>query len=50
MLQQLTEMSTDHFEVDPEDVYWGRVGTPGHLARLPLQISDSVFQDGEHAA
>ena len=50
MLQRLTDLSADHFGVDPEDVDWGHVGTLGHYAQLLRQISDSAFQEGEYAA
>ena len=50
MLQRLTELSADHFGVDPEEVDWGHVGTLGHYAQLLRQVSDSAFQEGEYAA
>jgi hypothetical protein len=49
MLQRLTDLSADHFGVDPENVDWGHVGTLDHYAGLLRQISDSAFAEGEHA-
>ena len=50
MLQRLTELSADHFGVDPDEVDWGHVGTLGHYAQLLRELSDSAFQEGEYAA
>ena len=50
MLRRLTELSADHFGVEPDDVDWGHVGTLAHYAQLLRQISDSAFRAGEHAA
>ena len=50
MLQRLTELSADHFGIEPDQVSWGHVETPTHYARLLRELSDSAFQEGEHAA
>ena len=50
MLRRLTELSADHFGVEPDDVDWGHVGTLAHYAQLLHQLSDSAFQEGEHAS
>ncbi len=50
MLHRLTELSANHFCVDPEGVDWGHVGTLGHYHQLPRQVCDSAFQEGDHAA
>ena len=50
MLQRLTELSANHFGVDPEDVDWGHVGTLGHYHQLLRQVCDSAFQEGDYAA
>ena len=42
-------LSADHFGADPRDVAWGHVGTLGHHAQLLCRISDSAFQEGQHA-
>lgn len=49
-LRRLTELSADHFGVEPDDVDWGHVGTLAHYAQLLRQVSDSAFQEGEYAA
>ena len=50
MLARLTALSDDHFEAHPEEINWGDVGTLNHYASLLLQITDSAFKEGEHAA
>jgi hypothetical protein len=50
MLRRLTELSANHFGVEPDDVDWGHVGTLAHYAQLLRQVSDSAFQEGEYAA
>jgi hypothetical protein len=50
ILQRLTELSANHFDVDPEDVDWGHVGTLGHYHQLLRQVCDRAFHEGEHAA
>jgi hypothetical protein len=49
LLERLTALSADHFEVSPDDVNWGHVGTLAHYAGLLKQITDSAFHEGEHA-
>jgi hypothetical protein len=49
MLAQLTALSDDHFETNPDEINWGHVGTLGHYASLLKQITDMAFQEGEHA-
>lgn len=49
LLQRLTELSANHFGVDPKDVDWGHVGTLGHYHQLLRQVCDSTFQEGEYA-
>ena len=49
LLERLRDKSDDHFDVDPERVDWGHVGTLNkHLADL-REIGDAVFKEGEHA-
>jgi len=50
MLERLAALSADHFEVSPDDVHWGHVGTLAHYAELLKRITDSAFHEGEHAA
>jgi hypothetical protein len=49
MLERLTALSANHFEVGPDDINWGHVGTLAHYAGLLKQITDAAFQEGEHA-
>ena len=39
----------DHFDVDPETIHWGHVGNLEHYAELLKRITDTAFQEGEHA-
>jgi hypothetical protein len=50
MLARLQALSEDHFEVHPDEVHWGHVGTLAHYAELLKRITDSAFKEGEHAA
>jgi len=50
MLDRLAALSADHFDVSPDDVHWGHVGTLAHYAELLKRITDSAFNEGEHAA
>ena len=49
MLARLKTLSDDHFGVAPDDVDWGHVGTLAHYAELLKRITDSAFNEGEHA-
>ena len=49
MLARLQALSDDHFNVDPEAVNWGHVGTLERYAELLRQITASAFKEGEHA-
>ena len=49
MLKRLTALSNDHFDVGPDEVHWGHVGTLAHYAELLKRITDSAFKEGEHA-
>ena len=50
MLERLKSLSDDHFETHPDEIHWGHVGTLNHYAGLLRQITDSAFEEGEHAA
>ncbi len=50
MLERLKCLSDDHFEIHPDEIYWGHVGTLTHSAGPLRQITDSAFKEGEHAA
>ena len=49
MLARLVALSDEHFDVHPDEVHWGHVGTLGHYAELLKRITDSAFREGEHA-
>ena len=49
MLARLQELSGDHFNWSPDEINWGHVGTLEHYAELLKRITDSAFQEGEHA-
>ena len=49
MLARLTALSQDHFNVAPDEVTWGDVGTLAHYAELLKRITASAFKEGEHA-
>ena len=49
MLTRLKALSVEHFNVAPDDIDWGHVGTLAHYAELLKRITDSAFKEGEHA-
>lgn len=49
MLARLSALSDEHFDVQPDEVNWGHVGTLSHYAELLKRITDSAFHEGEHA-
>ena len=49
MLARLKALSDDHFNVGPDEVDWGHVGTLTHYAELLKRITDSAFKQGKHA-
>jgi hypothetical protein len=49
MLERLTTLSGNHFEINPDEINWGDVGTLNHYANLLRQITDSAFKEGEFA-
>ena len=49
MLARLKALSDDHFNVSPDEIDWGHVGTLAHYAELLKRITDSAFKEGEHA-
>jgi hypothetical protein len=50
MLSRLQRLSDDHFDVAPDEVTWGDVGSLGHYAELLKRITDMAFNEGEHVA
>ena len=49
MLARLQALSDDHFGWTPDEINWAHVGTLGHYAELLKRITDSAFNEGEHA-
>ena len=50
MLDRLKSLSADHFDIHPDEINWGHVGTLNQYACLLRQITDSAFKEGEYAA
>ena len=50
MLTRLQALSDDHFGYAPDDVTWAHVGTLEDYAELLKRITNSAFNEGEHAA
>ena len=49
ILARLQKLSADHFEVDPDNVDWGDVGTIAHVLEYLQEASDFIFHEGEYA-
>jgi hypothetical protein len=49
MLARLQALSDDHFGYSPDDVTWDHVGTLGYYADLLQRVTDSAFNEGDHA-
>jgi hypothetical protein len=49
MLARLQSLSDDHFNYSPEEISWNHVGTLGYYAELLKRVTDSAFNEGEHA-
>ena len=50
MLARLRSLSADHFNVGPDEIHWGHVGSLGYYAKQLREITDAAFHEGEHAA
>jgi hypothetical protein len=50
MLARLQALSNDHFGWSPDEISWAQVGSLGHYAELLKRITDSAFNEGDHAA
>ena len=50
ILTRLQALSDDHFNYSPDEIIWGDVGTLEHYSELLRRITDSAFNEGEHAA
>jgi hypothetical protein len=49
MLTRLQSFSDRHFDVAPDEVTWGHVGSLEHHAEQLKRITDMAFNEGEHA-
>ena len=49
MLDRIKALSDDHFGYAPDEISWDHVGTLEHYASLLKRITDSAFNEGEHA-
>jgi hypothetical protein len=49
MLARLQALSDAHFDTDPDEIHWGHVGNLDYYVELLKRITDSAFQEGEHA-
>jgi hypothetical protein len=50
MHTRLQALSDDHFDYSPDEITWDHVGTLGYYAELLKRVTDSAFNEGEHAA
>jgi hypothetical protein len=48
-LERLAALSADHFNISPEDVNWGHVGTLADYAEGLKRITDQALSEGEFA-
>ena len=48
-LARIKTLSDEHFNVRPDEVNWGDVGTLADYAELLKRITDSAFHEGEFA-
>ena len=49
MLARLQALSDEHFGYGPDEITWDHVGTLGYYAELLKRVTDSAFNEGEHA-
>jgi hypothetical protein len=49
MLARLQALSAAHFGYAPGEITWSHVGTLEHCAELLKRVTDSAFNEGEHA-
>jgi hypothetical protein len=50
ILARLQALSEDAFGYSPDEITWSHVGTLEHYSELLRRITDSAFNEGEHAA
>jgi hypothetical protein len=49
ILTRLQKLSADHFEIDPDKVDWGDVGTIAHVLDYRPEARDFIVPEGEYA-
>ena len=49
ILTRLQKLSANHFELDPDKVDWGDVGTIAHVLEYLQEVNDFIFHEGEYA-
>ena len=49
MLARIAALSDEHFQVAPDDVTWGHVGSLEDYAALLKRVTNTAFREGEHA-
>jgi hypothetical protein len=49
LIERLAALSEEHFNVDPDALNWGHVGTLTDWVALLRRVSDAAFHEGEHA-
>jgi hypothetical protein len=49
MLIRLQALSDHHFNYSPDEIDWSHVGTLWYYAELLKRVTDSAFNEGEHA-
>jgi hypothetical protein len=48
-LARLQALSDGHFNYSPDEIDWSHVSTLGYYAELLMRVTDSAFNEGEHA-
>jgi hypothetical protein len=49
MLTRLQALSDDHFGYSPDEITWSHAEGLAHYAELLKRVTDSAFNEGEHA-
>lgn len=49
ILARLAELSEGHFNLHPDEISWGHVGSLEYYASLLRRVSDAAFKEGEYA-
>ena len=49
MLDRLIAFSDDHFDLNPEQIDWGHVGSISNIEDQLRKVCDAAFNEGEFA-